>query len=257
MGTTARQTGDFCWINVLTTQPEHAKKFFSGLLGWTYGELGGIGSSIKVDSNDIGGLFDLNSPQTPPGTPPVIGVMVKVDDADAIAAKAKSLGGKAKDPFDIADNGRMAELFDPNGAEIDLWQPKKEQGTIADSMRHGAPSWFETYTPDVETGKKFYTQLFGWTAETMPMPGMEYTVFSLGDRMIAGMMAPTPEMKDMPRAWVTYFTVDDADEAAKKAAELGGTVCVQPTDIPNVGRFAGIVSPQGVLFFVLKYIPRE
>jgi uncharacterized protein len=61
----------------------------------------------------------------------------------------------------------------------------------------------------------------------------------------------------MPRAWVTYFTVDDADAAAKKAAELGGMVAVQPTDIPNVGRFACVVSPQGVMFFVLQYLPRE
>lgn len=257
MGTSVRQTGDFCWINILTHQPEDAKKFFSGLLGWTYGDLGGMGSSIKVDGNDIGGLFDLNSPQTPPGTPPVIGVMVKVDDADATAAKAKSLGGKAKDAFDIGDNGRMAELIDPNGAQIDLWQPKGEQATIANPMHHGAPSWFETYTPDVEAGKKFYTELFGWSAQTMPMPGMEYTVFSLGEKMVAGMMPPTPEMGEMPRAWFTYFTVDDTDETAKKAGELGGMVVVQPTDIPNIGRFAGIVSPQGVMFFVIKYLPME
>ena len=255
MTTSVRQTGDFCWINILTAQPEDAKKFFAGLFGWTYGDLGGMGSSVKVDGHDIGGLFDLNSPQTPPGTPPVIGVMVKVDNADAVAAKAKSIGGKAKEAFDIGDNGRMAEVFDPNGAEIDLWQPKGEQATIADPMQHGAPSWYETYTPDVEAGKKFYAELFGWTAQTMPMPGMEYTVFSLGDKMIAGMMAPTPQMGEMPPLWVTYFTVNDADETAKKALELGGSVCVQPTDIPSVGRFCGVVSPQGVMFMALKYLP--
>jgi predicted enzyme related to lactoylglutathione lyase len=256
MSTSVRQTGDFCWINILTSQPEDAKKFFGGLLGWTYGDLGGMGSSVKVDGNDIGGLFDLNSPQTPPGTPPIIGVMVKVDSADATAAKAKSIGGKAKDAFDIADNGRMAELFDPNGAQIDLWQPKKEQATIADPTHHGAPSWFETYTADIEAGKKFYTELFGWTAQTMPMPGMEYTVFSLGEKMIAGMMEPLPGM-NMPPQWFTYFTVNDADETAAKASELGGMVMVPPTDIPNVGRFSAIVSPQGVMFFVIKYLPRE
>jgi predicted enzyme related to lactoylglutathione lyase len=91
----------------------------------------------------------------------------------------------------------------------------------------------------------------------MQMPGMEYTVFNLGEKMIAGMMAPTPEMKDMEHKWFTYFTVDDADEAAKKAAELGGMVAVKPTDIPNVGRFACLVSPQGVIFFVLKYLARQ
>jgi predicted enzyme related to lactoylglutathione lyase len=254
MSADARKTGDFCWINILTSQPEEAKKFFSGLLGWTYGDLGGMGSSVKVDGNDIGGLFDLNSPEIPPGTPPVIGVMVKVDDADATAAKAKTLGGRAKDALDIGDNGRMAELFDPNGAEIDLWQPKREQATIADPSHHGVPSWYETYTPDIEAGKKFYTGLFGWTAETMQMPGMEYTVFSLGEKMVAGMMVPMP---GMPHQWVTYFTVNDADETATKASELGGKVFVPPTDIPNIGRFSGITSPQGVSFFVIKYLPRQ
>jgi predicted enzyme related to lactoylglutathione lyase len=257
MSTAARQTGDFCWINVLTSQPEEAKKFFAGLFGWTYGDLGGMGSLIKVDGNGIGGLFDLDSPQTPPGTPPAIGVMVKVDDADATAAKAKALGGRAKDAFDIGENGRMAECFDPNGAEIDVWQPKIEQATIADPSHHGAPSWFETYTPDIDAGKKFYTELFGWTAQTMPMPGMDYTVFNLGDKMIAGMMEPNAGMKDMPPHWATYFTVNDADETAKKAAELGGTVIVPPMDIPTVGRFCGISSPHGVMFLVIKYLPRQ
>jgi predicted enzyme related to lactoylglutathione lyase len=256
MTAAVRQNGDFCWINILTSQPEDAKKFFSGLLGWTYGDLGGMGSSIKAGGEDIGGLFDLDSPQTPPGTRPAIGVMVKVESADATAAKAKALGGRSKDAFDIMENGRMAECFDPNGAGIDLWQPKQQQASVADASKHGVPSWYETYTPDVEAGKKFYSELFGWTPQTMAMPGMDYTVFNLGDKMVAGMMEPMPDMKDMPPQWVTYFTVDDTDATAKKAAELGGTVIVPPTDIPDVGRFCGIMSPQGVMFYTIKYLPR-
>lgn len=120
MGTSVRKSGDFCWINIVTPRPKEAKDFFAGLFGWTYGDLGGMGSSIRADGNDIGGLFDLADPSTPPGTHAAIGVMVKVDDADATAAKAKSLGGDARDPFDIGENGRMAECFDPNGAKMDL-----------------------------------------------------------------------------------------------------------------------------------------
>jgi predicted enzyme related to lactoylglutathione lyase len=70
------------------------------------------------------------------------------------------------------------------------------------------------------------------------------------------MMQPNPGMKGMPPQWATYFTVNDADETAKKAAELGGTVIVPPMDIPTVGRFCGITSPQGVMFLVIKYLPR-
>jgi len=41
--------------------------------------------------------------------------------------------------------------------------------------QHGAFSWCELMTTDVEAAKAFYTKLFGWGAEDMPMPGMNYT----------------------------------------------------------------------------------
>ena len=61
-------------------------------------------------------------------------------------------------------------------------------------------------------------------------------------------------MGQMPSHWGTYFTVDDPDEAARKAEELGGKVFVPLYDIPEVGRFCGIESPQGVRFYVIKYV---
>ena len=83
MATGIRKTGEFCWINMLTPQPAEAREFFGKLLGWTYFEMPGMGHGMQVDGRDIGGLFDLDGPNTPPGTPPLIGVMVKVDNADA------------------------------------------------------------------------------------------------------------------------------------------------------------------------------
>ena len=64
--------------------------------------------------------------------------MVKVESADATADKVNALGGKAMPPFDIMQNGRMAVCFDPNGAQFDLWQPKKEPGTDVDTTRFTA-----------------------------------------------------------------------------------------------------------------------
>jgi hypothetical protein len=115
-----------------------------------------MGYLIKVRGSDIGGLFDLHGPQTPKGTPPLIGVMVKVENVDATAEKIRSLGGKAEPAFDIADNGRMAVCHDPNGAEFDLWQGNKSPGTDVDGTLHGAPSWFETLTSDVPRDAWFH-----------------------------------------------------------------------------------------------------
>jgi predicted enzyme related to lactoylglutathione lyase len=258
MTTGIRKAGDFCWINILTPQPAAARVFFGKLLGWTYSDMSGMGNLIEVGDKKIGGLFDIDSPQTPKGTPPVIGVMVMVDDADEMVAKVKSLGGDSKPPQDITNNGRMVMCTDPNGANIDLWQARAQHAGDADTSQHGVPSWFENYTTDVDRVTKFYDSLFGWTSEVMPMPGMNYTTFKLGDAPpIAGMMAITPEMGNMPSHWMTYFTVNDVDATLHEATDMGGSVFMPPHDVPDVGRFCGLVSPQGVRFMVIKYAPRR
>jgi predicted enzyme related to lactoylglutathione lyase len=246
-----RRIGDFCWINLLTPEPAAARAFFAELLGWTYVELPGVGHGVKVGGRDIGGLYDLAAPETPPGTPAQIGVMVKVQGADATAAKATALGGHVRPPFDIAQAGRLAVVTDPNGAELDAWEPKSLQGTDVDSGLHGAPSWFETLTTDVGRAASFYSGLFGWSARAMTMPTHSYTLFRLGDEPVAGAMAITPEMGPVTPHWATYFTVRDVDETARLAGRLGARLCVPPRDIPDVGRFCGIVSPQGVRFYAI------
>ncbi len=253
MATGIRKTGEFCWTNMLTPQPAEAREFFARLLGWTYVEIPGMGHRVQVGGRDIGGLFDLNGPNTPPGTPAYIGVMVKVDSADAIGEKVASLGGKAKPAFDIGNQGRMAECFDPNGAEFDVWEPKKGTGTDVDSSLHGAPSWFETLTTDVARATAFYSGLFGWTPEVMQSAGIDYTVFKHGTAPVAGMLQITPHMGKMPPHWATYFTVKDADETAREAVKLGAKICMTMKEAAGVGRFSGLTSPQGVVFYVITY----
>jgi predicted enzyme related to lactoylglutathione lyase len=151
------------------------------------------------------------------------------------------------------DGGRMAVCHDPSGAQFDLWQPKRQPGTDADPRAHGAPSWFENMTTDPDRNAAFYSKLFGWTPEEMPMRRVRYTTFKLGRDYIAGMMKIAPEMGPMPPHWATYFTVQDVDETARQAIELGATICVPAQDIPDIGRFCGITSPQGVTFFTIAY----
>jgi hypothetical protein len=254
MKTGVRPVGDFCWTNMLTPRTAEAREFYSSLLNWNYVEMPGVGYRVQVDGHDIGGLFDLDSPQTPPGTPAHIGVMVKVDSADKTTERVKALGGTAMPPFDVFDQGRMAVCFDPNGAPFDIWEPKAGPGMDADTSQHGATSWFESMTTDVDRASKFYAALFGWKPEAMPMPDFTYTTFKLGDDFIAGMMPILPNMGPMPPHWGTYFTVRNVDEMAGLAAKLGATLCVPPQDIPNVGRFCGVTSPQGVTFYVITYL---
>jgi hypothetical protein len=55
-------------------------------------------------------------------------------------------------------------------------------------------------------------------------------------------------MAQVPPNWTLYFQVDDCDATARRAKSLGGTLVVEPREIPNVGRFAVVRDPQGAVF---------
>jgi uncharacterized protein len=256
MTTGARRTHDFCWINLMTPEGERARAFFARLFRWTYGEMPGVpgGRVIEVEGKPAGALMDLDVVKMPHDTPPSIGVMVRVDDADATVARANALGGSAGSAFDVMENGRMAMCTDPNGALLAVWQPKSKCGSEADSHAHGTPTWFEVLSTDSARAVRFYSELFGWVPEEQhPVPGMSYTVLKLGGVPIGGAMDILPQMGDTPTHWATTFAVESADEAVRLAVELGAKLCQPVGDIPDVGRFALLRSPQGVAFSILQY----
>ena len=118
-------------------------------------------------------------------------------------------------------------------------------------LRHGAFSWCELMTADVEAAKRFYTELLGWTTEEVP--GMSYTLVKTGDTGIGGIMAVPPQATGAPPQWGIYVTVDDVDATARKAQALGATTIVPLTDIPNVGRFYTFQDPQGAVISIITY----
>ena len=255
VATGVRKPGEFCWFNMITPRPAEACEFFGALLGWTFTEVPGMyGYTAQVAGRNIGGLWDQNGPNTPKGTPAFIGVTVKVESADAACEQVTKLGGTARPAFDVMDAGRMAVCTDPNGAEFDVWEPKKHPGTDVDNRLHGAPSWFESRTTDVKRATAFYSSLFGWKPEQVAPPGMSYTTFKRDGTYVGGMLQRPPEMKDVPPHWAIFFNANDVDAAARKAAELGAQVCMPPTDIPGIGRFCALTSPQGVPFQLIKYV---
>ena len=56
----------------------------------------------------------------------------------------------------------------------------------------------------------------------------------------------------MPPNWLSYLGTDDLDATTGKAAELGATVHMEPTDIPGVGRFSVLQDPVGAAFALFQ-----
>ncbi|MFV0460303.1 MAG: VOC family protein [Actinomycetales bacterium] len=126
----------------------------------------------------------------------------------------------------------------------------------APSVPAGTPCWYELNTSDLAAAGAFYADALGWTVADSGMPGMTYHLATASDGgMVAG-LGPVPEA-DVPPSWVLYFTSDDCDATAAAIAQDGGSVAVQPMDIPGTGRFAICADPQGAVFGILQPAPME
>jgi predicted enzyme related to lactoylglutathione lyase len=117
----------------------------------------------------------------------------------------------------------------------------------------GTFSWAELSTPDQAAARAFYGALFGWEADDQPAgEGVVYSMMKR-DGHYVGAIAPQQQAQrdaGAPPAWGSYVTVASADDAAARAAELGGTVHAPPFDVFDAGRMAVMQDPQGAFFMV-------
>jgi predicted enzyme related to lactoylglutathione lyase len=111
--------GDWCWNELYTPNDTQALAFYERVFGYTHDsmDMGPQGTYylLKKDGVMRGGLMCSTEPEAPALWLPYVGV----DDCDACATKAKSLGAQVVvPPTDIPNVGRFAVLVDPLGASI-------------------------------------------------------------------------------------------------------------------------------------------
>lgn len=247
--------GTFCWPELITSDSAGAKKFYTGLFGWTTrdDEIAPdmVYTMALLKDKNCGAMFQMDAEMKKQNMTPHWLQYISVDSVADTTEKAKSLGGTvAREPMDVMDIGRMSVIQDPTGAGFALWEPLKAIGANLIN-EHGAITWNELLTNNIDAAGKFYTELFGWGSDTQDMGGVNYTSFMNGDRPAAGMMAITKEMGTVPPNWVQYFAFNDADKGAEQIKQLGGQILAGPQDIPEVGRFAVATDPQGATFAII------
>ncbi|KHD78570.1 VOC family protein [Actinoplanes utahensis] len=112
----------------------------------------------------------------------------------------------------------------------------------------GVPNWVDLATADPADAIRFYTAMFGWTAEVSGDDFGGYTTFLLNGLPVAG--AGPLFGEGQPTAWSTYFATDDADAVAARVEAAQGKVLVPPFDVVDQGRMAAFLDPAGAPFSV-------
>jgi len=247
--------GSFCWIELATTDQKSAKNFYGSLFGWTAQD-SPMGpdqfyTMFLLEGRHAAAAYSLMPDLRAQGVPPHWMLYIQVENADQTAAKAQQLGGTVVAPaFDVMEFGRMAVLHDPAGAHFSIWQPKTHRGT---GIAHvpGTLCWADLSTPDPKAGAEFYSKLLGWQI-MHDEKGTGYLHIKNGEHFIGGIPPTTHRPPGIPPHWLSYFWVDDVDASTAKAIQLGGSVCLEPTTLEDVGRLAVIADPQGAAFAIFR-----
>jgi predicted enzyme related to lactoylglutathione lyase len=250
----------FVWHDFMAADVGGAKRFYGELFGWTFKPGDHDYEHIVAGGREIGGMMKLDAKH---GAPPHWIGYVGVDDVDAACAAVTGNGGKIYVPkMDIPKVGQFAICADPTGAVFSPFHYTGKDAGQPESNDRPAPYsfvWDELVTSDHDGAVKFYTTLFGWSAERLQIPNFgPYTLLKRpgikdemgADKNAGGVMNLPP---GVPQSfWLTYVGVASADATADKAKKLGGSVMQPPTDIPDVGRFAVLMDPQHAAVAVLQ-----
>lgn len=254
----AHRPGTPSWVDVVSPDLEASRNFYTGLFGWTAHvspdpATGGY-TVFHLRGLPVAGL----SPLFGEGQAPAWSTYISVDDARAAVKRAVKAGATViLEPTDVVDAGRMAILSSPLGAQFSLWEAGALPGARVVN-EPGALCWNELASRDVETEKTFYGKVFGWESETRPSSGSGYTTWKLDGHSVAGMVHMDEEWPpEIPDDWMVYFAVDDCDDAAARAARLGGSVSIPPREMAGVGRFAVLNDRHGAVFSVITMPQRR
>jgi predicted enzyme related to lactoylglutathione lyase len=239
--------GQFVWYELISPDPDGAKKFYSPITGWGTQAFDKDYTMWTTGGAPFAGLYRLSPEMRQQGIPPHWMPYVEANNVDETVRLASSLGGKAfVGPQDIPNVGRFALIQDPQGARFGVYKASGPSRSWDGTPTLGRMSWHELMTTDSQKAFEFYRKLFGWdkTSEMDMGGGNMYRMFGKG-QPFGGMFNRPPEMANMPPFWLPYIFVKDTKKAVDAASKSGAFIQRPPMEVPGGGTIAIIGDPQG------------
>ena len=244
--------GHFAWYELVTTDVEAAKAFYTKVMSWGARDASVPGRAYILFTAGkalVSGVMDLPEGARRTGAKPCWIGYVRVNDVDAAADRIKRLGGAVHvPPTDIPNISRFSVFADPQTATLALVQsltPDHEQP--AEMGAPGRVGWHELLAADWEKALAFYGEIFDWQkADADVGAAGTYQLFSAGGQTIGGMLTKPP-MVPVP-FWLYYFNIGDIDAAAKRVTAGGGQILDGPFELPGGSWIVQCADPQGAIF---------
>ncbi|MDT9697222.1 VOC family protein [Streptomyces sp. P17] len=103
----------------------------------------------------------------------------------------------------------------------------------------GVPCWVDAQLPDVEAGKRFYGELFGWSFEGS---------YALQEGEPVAALVPKVDGR-MPTVWTVYFATPDVEALVRRIRAADGQIVTAPVEVgEGEGVTALVTDPEGAVF---------
>jgi uncharacterized protein len=242
---TNQPLGTPTWLDLGIPDLDRALQFYGALFGWEF-EIGpeetGRYTMCFLRGRRVAGISAMHDPARV-----FWNVYLATDDCDRSAERARAAGGTLLiEPMDVMDQGRMAIVRDPVGAQFGLWEGRAHTGAQVVN-EPGALVRNDLVTPDPGPARDFYAAVFDFSLEGNPqMPQADFTFLRRPDGHEVGGIMGAPGSSS---AWSTTFEVAGTDEAVQRALDAGGRSDGAKDFL--YGRLATITDPFGAEFSII------
>lgn len=248
--------GKFVWHDLVTPDPDAARKFYGAMFGWEFKDAGDKAKHYAVVSlggRPIAGIVDSRGAKAQKAGSQWVG-SISVRDVDAAVSSVKAHGGNVLwGPKSMGPRGPVALVADPEHAPFTVMRapegdPADESPAVNDWL------WNEMWTRQPDSAASFYGRLADYKATVTDNPNRKYYVLAAAGRPRAGIA----ELKatDAHPTWLAYVRVADLAASVSHAEALGAKVLIAPSpDIRN-GTVALLADPTGAMIALQYWEPK-
>jgi len=249
-----RLPGKFIWADLVTDDANRAMNFYAQLFGWRFTSQPNYFVALN-EEHPIGGVFQRPHPVNPKARPRWFGY-ISVSDVKKAERLVTNAGGHTVETrTDFPKRGEQAVFTDPEGALFGVM--KSTAGDPEDNL--ASPSdwvWIQLLSRDAGKASEFYRKIGGYEVipNTQANRLNDYVLVSKGFAR-ATVRTISIQRADVNPTWLPYVRVENVNQMAAKAKQLGGVVLVEPRPDLLEGKVAIIADPTGAAVGILSWMP--
>jgi len=247
-----RLPGKFVWADLVTDSVPAAMKFYTGLFGWTFRDVGGYAIASN-DDRPVCGMFQRPRPQDGSAQPRWFGYISVASVDRAQQAVTKAGGRLVAEPRKMPKRGEQAVFADPEGAIFGV--VKSSAGDPEDFLAEpGDWIWIQLLSRNAVNAASFYSKVAGYEVIENGVSNRvsDYILSSKGYARATVRTIPSRHEKMQP-AWLPFVRVKNVAESVALANRLGGKVLLEPKPELLDGKAAVVADPTGAAIGLLEW----